>query len=749
MTDVSATPTSEPGRERLWSWAALLLFAFVELLVWQRVQPPPVRPVEAPPGEFSAARAGQVLERLLADGQPHPSGSAAQARVRARLLRELQELGLAPELQTSMACGEGVCAELTNVLAELPGSEPPSQLLLAAHYDSVPSGPGAGDDGQSVATLLELARALRAQPIRQGIWLLFTDGEELGLLGARMFVQQHPLLKQLRVAVNLEARGNRGPSLMFQTAADSGALVRAFGQASRPVATSLFGPVYRTLPNDTDFTVFARQGLRGLNFAFVGGVEHYHTPHDNIEHLDLRSVQQQGDGVLATLRGSGSLADGGQELAFFDVLGLWLVTLPAAWLLPAALLGLTCWVFVLVRERRTRSARATGRAALCVLLAWGLPVLATALVGLVLELLGAIPFAVIATPQPFLLAMLFWVAGAQAGAYWLLPEPSQRRAYFDLTWLGWLLLGLVLAATLAPASYLLVLPGLAAALVRVLSSLRGRSIPSWELAAALLAGLLWLPLLTLLPSVLELSMPAALAAAFAIGLSPLGALLGPLLASERARLVLSVGGLLLALSQLVLPRYSERVPQRLSLAIEAEASGEAHWLADGFSGELPSALRQAAQFADRPSRPHPWPGLSRGLMYVAPAPATVLPLPAPRLVRKGASLRLELEAPPDLWGLGIRHVGPERILAARWQGRQLDLRSEATGQRVMLVLGPQRSLSIELDYDREPGAPPQVLALALGLPEAGLPLQVARGTKAVASGFGDLTVLHLAPRTEP
>jgi len=210
---------------------ALLLFALLELVVWERLTPPAVRPADAPAAEFSAARAEQSLQRLLAQGQPHPTGSAAQERVRERLLAELEQLGLKPELQSGVACSpEGICAELHNVLAELPGAgvpgsqpsgtghrEPAPRVLLSAHYDSVPSGPGAGDDGQSVATLLEIGRALRAEPTSSGTWLLFTDGEELGLLGARLFAAEHPLLEQLHISLNLEARGNRGPSLMFET----------------------------------------------------------------------------------------------------------------------------------------------------------------------------------------------------------------------------------------------------------------------------------------------------------------------------------------------------------------------------------------------------------------------------------------------------------------------------------------------------------------------------------------------------
>jgi Zn-dependent M28 family amino/carboxypeptidase len=65
--------------------------------------------------------------------------------------------------------------------------------LLAAHYDSVPTGLGASDDGAAVAAMLETLRALRAgSPPRNEVMVLLTDGEEAGLLGATAFVDEHP-----------------------------------------------------------------------------------------------------------------------------------------------------------------------------------------------------------------------------------------------------------------------------------------------------------------------------------------------------------------------------------------------------------------------------------------------------------------------------------------------------------------------------------------------------------------------------
>src|SRR5690606_20320981 len=101
---------------------------------------------------------------------------------------------------------------------EIPGERRTGALALAAHYDSVPAGPGAGDDGAGVAALLEIARVLvREPPPRRSVWLWFTDGEEMGLLGARALVSEPELIANVEVVVNLEARGTSGPSLMFES----------------------------------------------------------------------------------------------------------------------------------------------------------------------------------------------------------------------------------------------------------------------------------------------------------------------------------------------------------------------------------------------------------------------------------------------------------------------------------------------------------------------------------------------------
>src|SRR5215831_122289 len=88
------------------------------------------------------------------------------------------------------------------------------------------------------ASLLFLrSRALKSlPPARHSIIFLADEGEEAGLIGARAFVDFHPWAKEVRAAINLDARGSSGPSLLFETGAASEWAIRLFdSSARRPV----------------------------------------------------------------------------------------------------------------------------------------------------------------------------------------------------------------------------------------------------------------------------------------------------------------------------------------------------------------------------------------------------------------------------------------------------------------------------------------------------------------------------------
>ncbi|HEX7192732.1 MAG TPA: M28 family peptidase, partial [Thermoanaerobaculia bacterium] len=319
----------------------IAILAIGAITAW-RLQGPAPKPANAPANEFSAARALQAEKETIGGTTPHPSGSPANKAVRDRIVAHLQTLGYAVRIEKRFACSaHPLCADVENIIATRPGDKPGPPVLLAVHYDSVPAGPGASDDGIGVASALEVARVIRTEKFRNPIEILIDDGEELGLLGAEGFVRTMP---SVGAVVNLEARGTSGPSYLFETSSNNrwflGPVARSL---PAPVTTSLFAAIYDLLPNDTDLTVFKREGMTGVNFAPVGNVNAYHTPNDDIAHVDLRTLQHQGDNALAAVRTFANIdlhRHPRGNSVWFDVLGFFLVSWPESWTLFLAIVAL-------------------------------------------------------------------------------------------------------------------------------------------------------------------------------------------------------------------------------------------------------------------------------------------------------------------------------------------------------------------------------------------------------------------------
>jgi Peptidase family M28 len=357
-------PAAPGSAVTLMSWLGLGLVAF--LTIWLQ-RPPAAVPATAAATEFSADRALRHVEAIAR--APRPIGSASHAAARDYIFQQLRALGLEPEIQKTTAINatsapQFLAGTIENIIARRKGAGDGRAVLLVAHYDSVPTGPGANDDGAAVATLLETARALAAsdQPLNNDIIFLFTDAEETGLLGARAFVAEHPWAKEVQVTLNFEARGNGGPVIMFETSAKNGALIRALAKASSyPLANSLSYEVYKRLPNSSDLTVFKAAGWQGMNFAYINGLTHYHTQLDNRENVDARTLQHHGSYALALSRYFGATVPAVKpedDAIYFDVLGFFLVRYPA-WLAWPLTLGVL-FVFAAVMWLGFRRKELTG-----------------------------------------------------------------------------------------------------------------------------------------------------------------------------------------------------------------------------------------------------------------------------------------------------------------------------------------------------------------------------------------------------
>ncbi len=273
-------------------------------------------PASSPPEVFSAERAMVHLRFIAAE--PHAAGSRRNAVVRDFITAQLRHFPYPFEIQKTVFARSylpGVIfgASLENIILRIPSANNPRKnaVLLTCHYDSVPHGNGAGDNSNSCAGFLEAIRALHSQhdlQLKNDLIFLFSDAEETGLIGAAAFAERHRWMKDVRAVVDFEGRGNQGPSALFETGPGSGQMVKAYMSSIKyHRANSLTAAAYDLLPNDTDFTVFRRMAMPGLNFALFHGLPFYHTALDNPANIDLRSVQHQGDNIMASALSLGKL----------------------------------------------------------------------------------------------------------------------------------------------------------------------------------------------------------------------------------------------------------------------------------------------------------------------------------------------------------------------------------------------------------------------------------------------------------
>jgi hypothetical protein len=348
--------------DRCWpGWAAATLALVVAWFAIKAQDPPSALPAEVSNKVFSAGRAQKHVKAIAR--KPHPMGSDESVRVRQMLIEDLRKLGVSAQVQNAK---QPVSVGAQNVLARVKGqgAEGKKALMLCAHYDSVPESPGASDNGAGVAVVLETLRAVMAgAALERDLIVLFPDGEEDGFHGSHLFVNEHPWARDVGIVLNFDARGNSGPSIMFETSEENGWLISQFAQAvNQPLATSLSMDIYQVLPNDTDLTVFKRAGMGGLNFAFGSGLAYYHTADDTPANLDQRTLQHQGDNALATVRHLGQLDLDDirrENVIYASILNRIVVSYSKAWVLPFAVVALVLYLAIVAFLIRSREMRLT------------------------------------------------------------------------------------------------------------------------------------------------------------------------------------------------------------------------------------------------------------------------------------------------------------------------------------------------------------------------------------------------------
>lgn len=721
------------------------IVAVLALCVWALSFYAPLGPVarglNAPPTEFSAARAQAILSRLAGDQAPHPVGTPAQAAVQERLQAELQALGIKSTRLDRMSCygtqrehGVG-CAQVHDIIAEVSPGEGKA-ILMMAHTDSVAAGPGAGDDLSGVATILESIRALKTDgALRRPILALFSDGEEVNMLGAAAFANDPAWMQRVGVVVNAEARGNTGPSYLFQVSDHNAGLVEAYARGvTHYAASSLYGEIYRFLPNDTDLTPFLERGVPGMNFAFIGNVAHYHTPLDRVENLSPASLQSHGENVLGTTRmlANKDAALAGGNAIYLDILGRVLPRLPASFALPLALLevlvlGLAAWMGrrddrPVLRGWRIVSALAPILTLLCcVAMGYALHEMAVLVSGV---------------PNPSFAHPLAMRLSLGLGMVTVALLAARLEAGASIAWL-WMAGFGVLAAIFAPGlSPYFIFPTLVAAIaLGATARMDGPARQAALWASALVGAIVWLGFAASGEAIAGLVLHPLFTVP--VGFAIIALL--PLLDGDTSRLVSTIGlglALLAAVVAGFTRPFSPAAPERLNIRY-VENDGRGFWVAD--PAILPRRLARAGHFS---VQVHVDPVGARG--HIGSAGESLYPPPDVTVGKSGNDVNLILKGSAQATGMLL--VLPPKVSLTRLSINGIAMTTPPEASRIACSGRECATANIRFTLDtsratREGSGGLTLVEIRDGLPPKGAELLKLRPPIAVPSGAGDRTML--------
>lgn len=238
---------------------------------------------------------GYTLQKMIQEINTQKTGMMVPTRFRTRL-----------KVQNRL---EKNC-ETANIVAVLRGSDPvlkDEYLVLGAHADHLGVLDrfvfyGANDNGSGTAVLLEVAQAfsLLKTPLRRSIIFIAFTGEEMGLLGAKHFVD-HPIvdLKNVKAMINMDMVGSGRKGIMVvcgKVFPEFAALFEKTNQQPMQIPILTGG-----MSRNSDHYPFYEKGIPSVFLFTMGGVSTWHSTRDRAETLDSEVMEMAGRQVFRVL----------------------------------------------------------------------------------------------------------------------------------------------------------------------------------------------------------------------------------------------------------------------------------------------------------------------------------------------------------------------------------------------------------------------------------------------------------------
>ena len=181
-----------------------------------------------------------------------------------------------------------------NIAAYFPGSVcPDSFIVLTAHYDHLGMFgpdiyfPGANDNASGVAMLLNLAKYYSVNKPKYTILFVALSAEELGILGARKFVEYPPIdLKKVKFMINFDLAGTGDEGIKV---VNGSVYPKEYNLLKKLNDQSNLLPKVESRGKacNSDQCAFDEKGVPGFYIYTLGGIKAYHDIYDRYETLPL------------------------------------------------------------------------------------------------------------------------------------------------------------------------------------------------------------------------------------------------------------------------------------------------------------------------------------------------------------------------------------------------------------------------------------------------------------------------------
>ena len=260
------------------------------------------------PGNLSG-----TLGEARPEGPYVPTAGITQA-LGAELINNTTSQNIAPSAQIDVV-SQVANRSTFNVLAQSRTGDQDNVLMLGAHADSVPEGPGINDDGSGSIANLEIAKQLSNYSTTNAVRFGWWSGEEQGLLGSTYYVSQLSSAEASKIRLYLNFDMVASPNYIYAIYDGDGSAFNLSGPAGSAEAEQFFEEYFQAnnLPSEptafdgrSDYGPFLDAGI-AAGGLFTGAEENkteeqaslfggtagvaldpnYHTAADNVTNLNL------------------------------------------------------------------------------------------------------------------------------------------------------------------------------------------------------------------------------------------------------------------------------------------------------------------------------------------------------------------------------------------------------------------------------------------------------------------------------